>query len=155
MKLRKFLVESILCTGTVQQRQIWGRKALGFGWATFGWASCVIVQQSSSFGSCPTFPPLIPTISDLWINDLVSSPVWWEAVTNIVIFRVGIMNLKLWFGRYRKIFEKDYVMKQIFEKVREKHSAYKKSICIGREWRKEEIGRGKKERRKKGSEKKK
>ena len=31
-----------ILAGTVQQRQTWGRKALGFSWATFGWASCNI-----------------------------------------------------------------------------------------------------------------
>ena len=45
----------------VQQRQTWGRKASNFGWATFRWASCIIVQQGSSFGSCPTFLSQKPT----------------------------------------------------------------------------------------------
>ena len=36
---------------TVQQKQTWSRKTPGFGWATFRWASCIIVQQSSSLGS--------------------------------------------------------------------------------------------------------
>ena len=27
--------------GIIQQRQTWGRKAANFGWATFGWASCI------------------------------------------------------------------------------------------------------------------
>ena len=29
-------------TSTIQQRQTWGRKVPGFGWATVGWASCII-----------------------------------------------------------------------------------------------------------------
>ena len=32
------------------------RKAPSFGWSTFGWASCVIVKQGFSRGSCPTLP---------------------------------------------------------------------------------------------------
>ena len=54
---------SVFClsgSGTVQQRQTWGRKAPGFGLATFRWASCIIVQQGSSLGSSPTFPSLNP-----------------------------------------------------------------------------------------------
>ena len=66
-------------TGTVLQRLTWSRKAPGFGWATFGRASCIIVQQSSSPSSYPTSPPNF----DFRVIDLVSSPVWWEAVTNI------------------------------------------------------------------------
>ena len=33
---------ALTLAGTVQQRQIWGRKATKFCWATFGWASCII-----------------------------------------------------------------------------------------------------------------
>ena len=43
-------------TGTIQRRQIWGRKAPDFGWAILGWASCIIVQLGSSLDSCPTLP---------------------------------------------------------------------------------------------------
>ena len=42
-----------------------------------------IVHQGSSLGSCPTFSPIIPKIIDLRVIDLVSSPVWWVAETNI------------------------------------------------------------------------
>ena len=38
------------------------RPPRGLGWVTFGWVSCIIVQQGSSLGSCPIFsspkPPL-------------------------------------------------------------------------------------------------
>ena len=42
-----------------------------------------IVQQGLSFGSWPTFPSSNPTIIDLRVIDRMSSPVWWEAKTNI------------------------------------------------------------------------
>ena len=43
-----------------------------------------IVQQGSSLGFTPTPLPSTPTIIDLRVIDLVSSLVWWEAVTNPV-----------------------------------------------------------------------
>ena len=33
---------ALILVGTVQQRQTWGRKAPGFGLATFEWVSCII-----------------------------------------------------------------------------------------------------------------
>ena len=33
---------ALTLVGTVQQKQTWGQKAPGFGWATFGWVSCII-----------------------------------------------------------------------------------------------------------------
>ena len=35
------LLLALTPSGTVQQRQTWGQKDPGFGWATFGWASCI------------------------------------------------------------------------------------------------------------------
>ena len=50
------------------------------------WPRTSRVQRGSNLGSCSTFPssPLIPTIISLRVIDLVSSPVWSEAETNIV-----------------------------------------------------------------------
>ena len=42
------------------------------------------VLQGSNLGSCPTFPALNPHFKPTFGSfDLVSSPVWWEAETNI------------------------------------------------------------------------
>ena len=63
-------------TGTVKQSQTWGRKALGFGCTTFGWASCTIVQQGVEPRLMPDRPlPENPTIIDLRVSELVSNPV--------------------------------------------------------------------------------
>ena len=77
----------------------------GFGWATFGWASCIIVQQGSSLGSCPTFFPKTPTIIDLRVIDLVSSPVWWEAMTNIKACRQRVLSLSLSLSLFTRPYE--------------------------------------------------
>ena len=45
-------------------------------------------------------------------------------------------------NKYRKIFKKylkSYIMKhKFFKQVKKKHSVYKKSVCIGGEWKKKE-----------------
>ena len=56
-----------------------------------------------------------------------------------VIFRVGIMNLKLWFEMNTEKFSKRLLHETwIFKHVKEKHSIYKKSFCICEEWRMKE-----------------
>ena len=57
-KVRQYqtIFKSTAGSGTAQQRQTWGCKAPGFSWATFGWASCIIVQQGLSLSSYLTFP---------------------------------------------------------------------------------------------------
>ena len=50
-----------------------------------------IVQQGSSFGSCPTFPSPNPYSNTTFGSfDLVSSPVWWEAETNITTSQISL-----------------------------------------------------------------
>ena len=61
-------------TGTVQQRQTWGRKNPGFG----GRAASECHRARALARERP--PPLIiPTLIDLRVIDLMSSPFWWEA----------------------------------------------------------------------------
>ena len=64
------LVRLMTNIGTIQQRQTWGRKAPGIVWATFGWASCIIVQHGLRLGSNP-ISPLPPTIINLRVIDLL------------------------------------------------------------------------------------
>ena len=69
----------------------------------------------------------------------------------------GSYEFKIAFwNEYRKILEKVTSWNKFFKQIKEKHSIYKKLICISGEWRmKEEMrGRGKKEEKKGGSLKK-
>ena len=51
-------------------------------------------------GLVTDFPPLIPTIIDFWVIDLMSSPVWWEADTNIAYCGFGyvLVNNGAYYG---------------------------------------------------------
>ena len=131
---------------TVQQSQTWGRKDLGFGWATFRWASCFIVQQGSSFGSYPTFtrtmhqsttPSFSQTIWPIWASRQFLSL---SIVQTLLPLTFGYSLSSLRGCRYETIEEMKEVVTKVIDTLTQEdfHGAFQKLLewynkCIAAE----------------------
>ena len=82
--LRWLYKQQLVCQRALSNKvRLWDYKAPTFGRATFGWTSCIIVCRAWVLDHVRPPPSLIPALIYLWVIDLMSSSVWWEAATNI------------------------------------------------------------------------